>query len=187
MAEPTDPRAVSPEISEGAYRLKRLTKPREEIARLCGVTGPAVSQWYSGATRPKRRQRTVLLGAYGIAEHLWDVPRRPEQQPEPEADAKPFDLEEKVRRLEQAVNRTLGELDTASTPTEAAKLAQSLAGTLLALSKLKAEDPITLRRLWKSDVWRRVEDAHRRALAPHPEAAAALARELRALEGPEGA
>ena len=188
MSRTKSTRPVSGEPSEAAYRLRRLAKPREEIATLCEVSGPAVSQWLSGATRPGKRQRSALHGAYGIPTDLWDVarPRREEQPSEASQQAdEPFDLGEKVRRLERAVNRTLGDLDTSESPTEAAKLAQSLAGTLLALAKLKAEDPITLRRLWKSDVWRRVEDAHRRALRPYPEAAAALARELRALDESE--
>lgn len=179
---------VLPVRSQGAFQLRRLTKPRDEVAALCGVSGPAVSQWLSGTTKPRERQRDVLHANYGIAPASWDEPAEEAAEVTPEDGTEepgPFDERAAVDALERSVRRTLATLAAKGTPLEHAKIARECAATLEKLAKLKNEDPVSLRKLWRSDVWRQVTEAHRRALGPYPEAAAALARELRALEAPE--
>lgn len=172
------------QLSEGAVLLAALGKPRATVAEACGVSGPAVSQWKSGATVPRDPQRAILWSRWRIPVESWD---RDAPEPEPlvkgaPAPSGPFSVGDSVAQLQDTVTRILGSLEQGGTSYDQSRIASQCAATLAQLRKLQGEDPITLKRIWKSEAWAKIVAAHRRALASFPAAAEALGKELRELD-----
>ena len=63
----------------GAERLSELTmRPRvslADVARLCGVSPQAVTQWANGSVTPRPEHRDRLQDEYGIPHWSWDRKR----------------------------------------------------------------------------------------------------------------
>ena len=179
----------APVRSLGAYQLKRLTKPRKQIAELCKVSSPAVSQWVGGDTKPGPAAREALALEFGIPVAAWDQPAEappmaalPPPEDIPAADGREFVIAARVAQLERSVDRTMADLaNEVMTPAERAKVNRECASALASLQKLKNEDPVTLKKIFSSKFWSAIEAAHIRALEPFPEAMRALGKELEAV------
>lgn len=180
--------------SRGSVLLRRLGRERSSVVAACNVSGPAVSQWGSGATKPSPAQRAILHAEFGIPVEAWDepavsvlAPSEPQNAPVAPEPGGALDLDTTIAELEKAVRRTMGNLASAGTPGEEAKVMASCATTLAQLAKLRGDDQVTLRKFYRSKDWARIVAAHARALAPFPEAERALANELKPiLDDPEG-
>lgn len=190
--------------SRGALLLGRTGQTQDDIGAVVGVSRAAVAQWMNGSTRPGRPAREKLLATYGIPSEAWDESaRKPKAPPSetpvgsapleppalpppaqaPDPDAVPDGVLGKAKMLEDMAHDMLRDLraDTEAFPLEKAKVMNSIAGTLNLLAKLTGQFELGAR-LFKLPVWKRIEQAAEKALAKHPEAAAALAGELRAVE-----
>ena len=89
----------------------------------------------------------------------------------------------KVARLEQMADNLLRGLedDAEAFPLEKARVMNSVAATFSLISKLNGDFNLGSR-FFKLPIWRSIEKALEAGLRGHPEAAAAVARELRRAE-----
>lgn len=192
--------------SRGAVMLGRTGQTQDDIGAVVGVSRAAVAQWMNGSTRPGRPAREKLLATYGIPAEAWDEsarkPKAPPSEipdgapleptaspsqlpsaPAPSPDPVPDGVLGKAKMLEDMAHDMLLDLraDTEAFPIEKARVMASIAQTLNLLAKLTGQFELGAR-IFKLPVWKRIEQAAEKALANHPEAAAAFAGELRAVE-----
>ncbi len=185
--------------NRGAVLLTRTAQAQEAIGQAIGVSRVAVSHWQNGTTKPAPAARKKMRKEYGIPEDAWDEDANAElaglygkhcaevraQPSEPELveDEIPEGVLGKARFIESVLYGMLlkARRDDGMVPLERAKVMASCTATLAHLAKITGQYELGSR-LFKLPVWKRIEQAHEKALAKHPEAAAALATELRALD-----
>ena len=173
--------------SRGALALARTGKSQTDIAAIAEVSHVAAGKWLNGTTKPVPAKRDILHEKLGIAPTLWD--EYPEEKPKktaaPTAAAKrePGDVMSKAGELESMVHDLLEEVrnDARSTPLERAKVMASAAQTLGLIAKLTGQFDLGSR-VMQTPIWSAIKRALKTALESHPDAAAAVARELRKLE-----
>lgn len=177
MARPKQP-------NQGAQLLKSLGKTQAQIASEVGTSSPAVTQWMTGTTRPVKAMREVLWAKYRVPKESWDRPIEGvsvDDAPLPEG---AFDLEEQLKTLEGSYYRLLRASETGA-PLERAKLLNASGSVLAQIAKIRGDDHRVGQRFLKSPEWKRIKEAIERGARGFPEAAAAIARELRALDDEE--
>lgn len=70
----TPSEAVTGGVTEGQRRLAELDAKASEIAAVCRVSRPAVSQWKAGKKVPAPAARELLEKRYGIPRITWERP-----------------------------------------------------------------------------------------------------------------
>jgi transcriptional regulator with XRE-family HTH domain len=170
--------------TRAAIALARTGKTQDEIAACASVSRVAVCKWLSGASKPTADKREILEKHFAIEPAWWEEAATRQRTAlatsKPVASAPP-DVLARAAELEQMANGLLASLrlEAASTPLEKAKVMASIAVTLRQVVQLEF---LVGAHVMRTAVWSRIKRALERALQPHPEAAAAVARELRALE-----
>lgn len=169
--------------TKGSALLVRSGKTQDEIAARIGVSRVAVSQWMNGATKPGPAKRGLLFAAFAIPESAWDADHSLDSATPTELPRVPDGALAKAEHLEAMAQQLMTEMrtDSEATPLERAKVMSSLASTLTAIAKLRGELDHGSK-LFSLPLWKRIEAALERGLDGHPEAAAAVARELRKLD-----
>lgn len=177
--------------NQGARALARTGETQESIGTKLGVSRVSVCHWLAGETKPNKERRREIESQFGVAPHLWDqeVTKSPTMAaPKPEASTMPDDgipdgVLGKNRFLEEMAHQMLVELknDGSATYLEKAKVMNSVAATLKLIAQVTGQFELGSR-LFKLPVWKRIEEALYRGLEGHPEAALAVAAELRRVE-----
>lgn len=180
---PTAPSPPAPARSHGAVLLAGLGRTEEELAAVFGVARSSVGAWLRGEYGPSTKQRAAGE-ALGIPATAWDVPP-PRLPPESASQAPPgrgVSLLDDVPAIRDRVQRLMLEVesDPSSTPLERSKVLGSCAATISVLAKATGEFNHG-RQLMKLPMWRQIRQAIERALAPYPDAAEALGKELERL------
>jgi hypothetical protein len=144
-------------------------------------------------TKPSPAKREVLAEHFPhIKPPHWDeFPSDKKKEPPsaaPKAAPPPpdGDVFANAAELKSMANELLSSVrsDSRSTPLEKAKVMASIGATLVQVVKLNA---LVGFHVMRNPVWTRIKKAIETALGPYPEAATALARELRKLDAdPEG-
>lgn len=197
--------------NHGAVLLSRTGQSQDSIALELGVSRVAVSLWMRGASRPssrpaagrERSAREVLAERYGIPVSAWDEepPKKAPastsstaaklspapEAPAPARPAAPDDALALADELMGDVQRGIRELreDPEALPLEKARVLASLGQTLAVVAKVTGAFDLGSR-IFRLPIWKEIEAALSRGLAGHPEAAAAVARELRRTEAEAG-
>lgn len=162
----------------------------------------AVSRWISGDRSPNDAMRILIEAKFSIPIDSWEqptgsayvAPKVAKQPPDiviPTAtheseslfvnDNDPIMAEVRTcRLLAQALLRDIQSADV--TPMERSKVLASALAALERASKLTGENHLSGAKLLKMPFWKRVEKALADGLKGHPEAAAAVERELRKLD-----
>jgi transcriptional regulator with XRE-family HTH domain len=173
----------------GARDLARLGKTQAAIALKIGVSRIAVQQWLSGTTRPNDEKRAKICDAFGIAAALWDAPLQLRATAEQAivANGGAFkstpDLLSKSKELENMIYKLMDQIDAdqAGTHQERSKSMASCTQTLAIIAKLTGQFDLG-KRIFQLPQWKQIEKTFEHVLMNYPDAAAALAIELRKLE-----
>lgn len=193
--------------NQGAVLLARTGLAQEVVAAVVGKSRVTVSNWMNARKRPDEASRAVLAERYGIPVTAWDEepPKRaPKASPvsplAPVAPSSPIlahgaghgatvpdQVLSMADELMGDLRQGLDELrkDSDALPLEKARVRASLGQTLAILGKMTGAFDLGAR-FFKLPLWREVEQALARGLAGHPEAAAAVAAELRRVEMESG-
>ncbi len=188
----------------------RTGQTQDAIAAEIGVSRVAVSHWMAGTKRPLPPARKLLAERFKVPVEAWEVDAAKARGRAPEAEgAKPkarrrgAELLQAVEELRPAaapdgvlaladelmadLREGLDELrkDDEALPLEKARVRASLGQTLAILGKVTGAFDLGSR-FFRLPIWRQIEGALGRGLAGHPEAAAAVARELRRVEAESG-
>ena len=176
--------------TEGARGLAKLGMTFDAIGKKLGVSAQAVHKWSVCESRPSPRLRIELAAKFGIATESWDVefiPALPSSHPQQAEAPQPLrseqDLLSKSKELENMIYRLMARIDDDDSATylEQSKALSSCAQTLSILAKVTGQFDLG-KRIFQLPQWKQITKAFERALADHPEAAAALAIELRKLD-----
>lgn len=161
--------------SQGALALARLGLSQEVIAEACSVSRVAVAHWQAGRKKPLPPKRSILNQHFGIPEASWDseIGSTPEAKPEPKPI--PEGVRGKALALEAMAHELLAKAnaDAQTTGIEKARIMASIASTLRLLSRITGES--------ENPFVEQVTELIGTTLAPHPEAAAAVAVALERL------
>lgn len=169
--------------SRGAVLLALLEVPHGDIATMVGVTRQSVTSWNTGLKKPSKDQRERLAAAFKIPAEAWD--EAPTEAPPAVTSGPPVrgvlgtlpEIEKEILSLLESVRN-----DSEASPIERAKVLASCATSLGILAKFTGEFDYG-RHLFRLPIWKLIEKAIRVSLKPYPQAAAALAHELRLLGG----
>jgi transcriptional regulator with XRE-family HTH domain len=194
--------------------LVRTGQTQDAIAAEIGVSRVAVSHWMAGTKRPAAPARKLLAERFKVPVEAWEqdaAKARGRAAPgEAEDGGAKTRTRNKAAELLQAVEELrrpaapdgvlaladelmadlregLDELrkDDEALPLEKARVRASLGQTLAILGKVTGAFDLGSR-FFRLPIWRQIEGALGRGLAGHPEAAAAVARELRRVEAETG-
>lgn len=183
--------------NNGAVLLARTGQTQDAIAAEVGVSRVAVSHWMTGTKRPSGASRKVLAERFRVPIEAWDeeAPKRkaraataaPDLAAPEAARPVPDGVLAMADELMADIRHGLDELrqDPDALPLEKARVRASLGQTLAILGKVTGAFDLGSR-FFRLPIWREIEGALGRGLAGHPEAAAAVARELRRVESESG-
>ena len=199
--------------SQGAVLLVRTGQTQDAIAAEIGVSRVAVSHWMAGTKRPAAPARKLLAERFKVPVEAWEQDAAKARGRAAPGEAEGGGAKTKARKaaeLLQAVEELrpaaapdgvlaladelmadlregLDELrkDDEALPLEKARVRASLGQTLAILGKVTGAFDLGSR-FFRLPIWRQIEGALGRGLAGHPEAAAAVARELRRVEAESG-
>jgi hypothetical protein len=139
----------------------------------------------SGTTKPSGPKREILKQAYGVDVGAWDdetitaavalSPPLSQRPPRVRGRASAEDLEEAI----DDCNRLLELADAAGgSVRDRSGLLATKVGAIAKLIRVRGEDALTLERFRKTKDWKDIVRAIEEGLRGHPEAAAAVHREL---------
>lgn len=166
--------------TEGQRLLAERSEVLTALAKLAGVPKQRIIAWRSGTSKPTTANAKKLRDTLGIPLDAWSrVPGSPAPEPAPPVDEQhePTALEE-VNQLLAALRHgadSLTEKDRSRRSAERARLL-ALKARIEHQERL-AEDAIVR----AHPHWKKIREALRTALAPHPEALAAVHDALAAL------
>lgn len=179
----------------GSIALNRTGQTQEAIAAAVGVTHATVSNWMNGRKKPKPDKRALLEEKFGVPRDAWDeAPKRTPRAAvtaaapsQPLREVTPDTVLEQAAHLEREARQLFDDIkaDPESTPLERAKVMNSVTQTLALIAKMTGQFDLGAR-IFRLPVWRDIERALERGLNGHPEAAAAVGRELRLVEQASG-
>lgn len=185
----------------GAVLLTRTGQKQDAIAVAVERSRVTVSNWMNGRKKPDvETARPRLLELYGIPLDAWDQdpPEAPRKARTTMTDLAPIGASsllstapdvvlQRAERLGAMVDELVEQVqdDPEAVPLEKARVMGAAAQTLALLSKLLGQFDLGTR-FFRLPMWREVERALERGLTGHPEAAAAVARELRRVEAESG-
>lgn len=174
--------------SRGAVLLARACKTQDEIAQKIGVSRVAVSKWINGGAKPGKEKRADLLAKFEIPKDAWDeaatstkIPKATPSSVRPSASSSPTPVTEEppsmVEELDKMAREYLADLrEYDMDPLARARCMSAFAVTLRELDKWTGAT------FFKLPIWPRIVAALRAGLDGHPEAAAAIAREMRKVD-----
>lgn len=190
--------------NQGAVLLARTGLAQDVIASVVGKSRVTVSNWVNAKKRPDDGARKVLEERYGIPVTAWDEePPKRAPRAAPSSPSVPVAYHPSVApgfsptvpdQVLSMADELMGDLrqgleelrkDSDALPLEKARVRASLGQTLALLGKVTGAFDLGSR-FFKLPLWREVEQALARGLAGHPEAAAAVAAELRRVETESG-
>ena len=166
----------APAGASPAARMLRGAASTAQIATACGVADTTVQRWRNGSMTPAVEMREKLLGLYGIEPALWELPA---VEPVP-GEAAP--LGSSRDEVEAHVVACKARRIAATTASEQDKADKALQAALSLRAKLDGAlaSATDESRLAQSPKFNAVLAVIVTALAPYPEAAAAVAAALRA-------
>ena len=185
--------------NEGQRRLTMVDASHGAVAMKVGVSKQVVSMWRKGAKMPSLPARAKLATAYGIPVEAWErepgayvastPPAAVVTAASPVTNTSPAPTSAETRSTLHDVLALIAGLKTElSTPGLSATVRRGINADLARLLSLRArlekeEELLEERIVLEHPFYRRLRSAIVGALAPHPEAARAVARALEAEGG----
>lgn len=175
--------------TSGALQFARRVSNQSEFAKKIGVQQGTVSKWANGDMVPTIEFRAIIFRELEIPETDWDV--YPELQAKAPANepirARRRPVREIAEDLESFVTSVMRRVqdDRMATPVEQAKVAATLAQSLMLLGRISGEtSQMTEAAILKLPTFRRVMKDLLDALTPWPEAMKAIVDKMGEIEAP---
>jgi len=164
--------------------LARSSKTQIQLAKELGVSRITLGKWMNGQATPASERREAIARVLGIPAEEWVEPAKGALKAVPKSEAPKSEIPrgayDKAMMLEDMAARLMEQVrdDPTSTPFEKARMLPKIAFTLRELQKI-TDVRIVIFRL---PIWKQIKLALKAGLTGHPEAAEAVARELRKLD-----
>lgn len=173
------------ELPPSAAKLASVvaTSTAAHVARIVGADESAIRSWASGKRSPKDVWRTKLADVLSLDPNGWTLDGETQEAPRPpskplripprvaQADLSPMGGEERLEQVIRECDELLAiaaEPDSHASVRDRATILSTKASAAVRLSKIRAEDAVSMRKILESAWWKQIISAIYESLAGAP-------------------